>query len=141
MFLLLQVHFNASSRDLDAGDSRLLLLRICLHLIDLRILWQPALLVVMSLIDSAFIDLGLAYAGILALSNHTKRFILSHNIIINGEATLLQRLEHVLLIEIEEAFLEHVLRLQVETAGGDDLSRVQHLVSVLLGLGSLAAWR
>ena len=71
------------------GHRGLLPLRICLHLLDVRLLLHATLFVVLSLVFEAFLDLSLAESNTLRLSHFLHRCVLRCDIVVCGKTALL----------------------------------------------------
>lgn len=82
---------------------------VCFHLLDLRVLGEPALLVVLSLVGHTPVNLSLTDSRVLALSDPAECLVFGNHVDVDGKATLLQRLEYILLVEVKKTLFEHVL--------------------------------
>ena len=83
--VLVDVLFDQSSH----GHSGLLPLRVCLHLLDVRLLLHATLFVVLALVFEAFLDLSLAESDSLRLSHFLHRCVLGCDVVVCGKTALL----------------------------------------------------
>ena len=120
---------------------RFLPFSICFHLLNVRFLFHSALRVVLSFFLNAPLHGRLAQSHVVGLTDLLKGNILGLDVIVCGEAALLHLLEHILLVEGEDALLEMVFVLEVQCGGRYDLGWVKGRFPLLHGLSLSRTWR
>ena len=139
--LPLQVLHNPFLCQLGKWYWRFLPFSICFHLLNVRFLFHSALRVVLSFFLDAPLHGRLAQSHVFGLTDLLKGDILGLDVIVSGEAALFHLLEHVLLVEGENALLEMMLVLEVQRGGRNDLGWVQGRFPLLHGLSLSRTWR